>query len=977
MSVPSCLLILTRQPFLPAIIAAVSTLLVWHGLPLETSPLLHALLAVLLGVLLALLAMRFVRASYQQAAFAGSEVPLRLASLDQGNALRAIFETSNAGIFLTEADGRVILVNARLTEMFRASAGGLVGRYYWDLVHTDSRQEARMLYEKLMDGVISSSDVRRHYLRDDGSSFWALISGRRRTDLRGRGAGLTGVIIDVSDRQRIEEALLRSEERFRLMVGNASDMLAQFDRYGALNYLSPVVEKMTGYSAEDLLRTQQRYYSDEDRQIVADAMHRLLAEPGREIRYEYRHIHRTRGFLWIEALARNFLGNDALGSIIVNERDISRRKAVERELSEARETAEKAARAKGDFLANMSHEIRTPMNAVIGLAYLLERTPLEARQRDYIDKLKGAVRALQGMVNHILDFSRVESGQVQLAPADFSLDEVIDDLACICGVNIGDKPVEILFEVSEALPPVLHGDPFRLEQVLTNLLGNAIKFTARGEVRLTVEPLTGAADGRIRLRFGVHDTGIGIHALQQQQLFDPFVQASAETSRQFGGTGLGLAISRRLARLMGGDITVYSRPGVGSSFTFEAVFAEAVSETAAPSVLAGRHFLCAIASSAGARIAARLLTGAGARVHQVSTLEAAESWLSRAIPVDFVVMDSLLVTEDAALARAASAAAQRHAALFLLAAAADRHHQAMTSEWSPVAGFLLKPLTRHALVDAVARHLTPPPEPLSAADPASPGPLQGCRVLVADDNPLNQQVIAEILASFGVDVALVGNGREVLAHLADPGGIDVVLMDLQMPLMDGLAATRALRADPRWANLPVIALTASSEAAALASCLAAGANDYIAKPVEVEVLYASLLRAMGRQAATLSAVVQSPVALPNWPGINFNEALPRVLGNIELLARLLEMALARYGDSPERIEDLMSIGDFEAAAQLAHDLTGVAAAIGAHKLLLASRALQVLLGQPGETAALDCAVAEVRGALAELKSGRAGGDDRP
>ncbi|MDR7334930.1 signal transduction histidine kinase/DNA-binding response OmpR family regulator/HPt (histidine-containing phosphotransfer) domain-containing protein [Kinneretia asaccharophila] len=600
----------------------------------------------------------------------------------------------------------------------------------------------------------------------------------------------------------------------------------------------------------------------------------------------------------------------------------------------ARLAAERASQAKTRFLANMSHEIRTPMNAVLGMLRLLQKTPLDARQRDYAIKSEGAARGLLGLLNDILDFSKIEAGHLGLDPHPMRLEELLRDLSVILAANVDKRDIELLFDLDPTLPRVLVADALRLQQVLVNLAGNAIKFTTAGEVILGIHRVA-QTTSQATLAFTVRDTGIGIAPEQLERIFTGFTQAEASTARRFGGTGLGLAISRRLVRLMGGDIHVESTPGRGSCFSFTLGFALPTDAVAAPppQALQALQALVVDDHAEARRIIGALAETLGWKVRLAASGAEALQLAEQAAP-DVVLLDWVMPGLDGWQTAVRLRKLLGPAPLLLMVTSHDRERLAQRSaaEQALLDGFLVKPVTATMLGLAVTaarqqrRGESPAPEP-------APQRLAGLRLLVVEDNPGSQQVTRELLELEGALVTLAGDGQQALTLLAQTrgrAGFDAVLMDVQMPVMDGTTATRLIR-HQLGLTLPIVAMTAGALAAEREACLEAGMDEHIVKPFDPDSLVAVLRRRCG---ATPLASPERATDLPpallddaGRAGIALAEALARMSGRVELFERTLS---ALHEQDRQLAQALLEGG--AAATRGLHGFRGLAAMLGAEEL---------------------------------------------
>jgi PAS domain S-box-containing protein len=778
---------------------------------------------------------------------------------------RGLTEALPQLVWSATPDGACDYFSTQWTEHTGVPEPDLLGWRWLATLHPDDREPTRRLWTDSVAGR-GPYDVEYRVRRSDGVYRWFKTRGTPIRDSEGIIVKWFGTCTDITDLRQIEEALRASEERFRGTFENAAVGIAHRDATGRFLRVNEKFCDILGYTREEMLqKTVRDITHPDDLAASIDALAALWQGESHTLRLEKRYVRKDGALVWGElfgSLQRDAAGKPAYDISIVN--DISERKRLEEELRRAKEAAEAANRAKDEFLANVSHEIRTPMNAILGMTELALNTPLAEDQRQYLTTVKSAADALLEVINDILDFAKIEAGRLDLDPADFSLASVLGATTRALAVRAHKKGLELVCQQRSGLSDALIGDAGRLRQVLLNLVGNAIKFTERGEVVVLVENAgEPAAEGEIRLRFAVTDTGVGIPPEKQAKIFQAFEQEDTSTTRKYGGTGLGLTIAARLVALMGGQITVDSVPGQGSTFAFTARFGlqPHPPETAAhpPAELRGLPVLIVDDNATNRHILEEWLRAysmePAAAGDGATAMAALWRGVAQSRPYPLVLLDGCMPDIDSlALAAKIRQQAELSATWIILLTSGDRPGDLARARQLGISATLIKPLQQRELMETILRVMGRPGDPEGllfsspVARPSIPEGLVGVplRILAAEDNEFNRDLLEHMLAGLGLTAAMAVNGREALA-LLERESFDLALLDIHMPELDGFQVVREIRERERTAggHLSVIALTARSRKEDRERCLRAGMDEYLAKPFTAADLWAAIDRVLG------------------------------------------------------------------------------------------------------------------------------------
>ena len=762
-----------------------------------------------------------------------------------------------------------------------------------------------------------------------------------------------------------------SESRNSAILRTMRDGMVHIDAHGTILDVNTSIEDLFGYAEQELIGQNVRMLMPEPHRGAHDGyiQHYLTTRQavlvGRRREFEGEH---KDGRRFPIDLSVNEMVDDAGSTFLGVIRDITEQKTIRRDLEAALAAAQAAAEVKSRFLANMSHEIRTPINAILGFSELCRRLDLPVQGRDYVDKINSATKSLLGVINDILDFSKIEANRLEIESIPFNLGEVLHGIANLFNLKARASGVELAIGAQPDVPNRLVGDPLRLSQVLSNLVGNAIKFTAHGEIALTVAVAKDTGDtnnvGAVTLRFAVRDTGLGLTAEQLAGLFTPFTQADTSTTRKYGGTGLGLAISKQLVEHMGGTITVDSTPGSGSCFSFTARFglaAEASARVLARSPITDKRVLVVDDNAVMRTLLSRSVEAFGGRVEVASTGQGALAWLQPDSDsddfdaFDLILLDWHLPDLDG-LAVTRRIRATGNPVPIIMVTGDDPEMARAETEENDIQAFLAKPVNRSTLHDTMVSvlggHAVLPP---IAIKPTTVPSLAGTHILLVDDNEFNRQVGQELIGITGATVTTADDGALAVAAI-EAGTYDLVLMDLQMPVMDGYTAARVIRA--RWPDLPIVALTAHAMVEERERVLAAGMNDILTKPILPDILYAMLTRwpkgipgngtvpadaVPINVAAPADAVPPAPTFSATLKGFDLAAALSRANGNGKMLERFLRVFHERNAGMVDEIGAALAQQDHVTARRLAHTLKGGAGTIGMVEVQAAAARLDASL----------------------------------
>ncbi len=884
---------------------------------------------------------------------------------------RELFDDAPVAYHELDTEGRIVRVNKTELALLGYSTEEMVGHPVWEFcVETVSRDAVA---EKLRGGGNFDEAFQRHFIHKDGSKIPVLIRDRRIRDSSGVVIGIRTTMQDISELKRIEVSLRAAEENYRNIFENAVEGICQISPEGRFINANPSLAAILGYSSPAELLAVVR---DIGRQVYVEGARweefcATMERSSSVTDFECRMRCRDGSVILVSQSARRVSDPDGKacryeGTI----ENVMARRQAEATMSAARDSALESARLKTEFLANMSHEIRTPMNGIVGMTGLLLDTELTPRQRDFADTIVDSSEALLKIINDILDFSKIEAGMLTFEEIDFDINDVAEGVVDLFAGRAMSKGIELSLFIADDVPAILNGDPGRLRQVLVNLVGNALKFTEKGEVRIAVRAVE-VSSGGARLRFEVMDTGIGISTEQQARLFQPFVQADGSTTRRYGGTGLGLAICRRLILQMGGDVWIESEIGRGARFLFTA----ALRKSAIAPVRRPREFhgLRALLIGPASVVLPQMIEAWGATVERAAGGAEAMGILREGIACgtkhDVVIFDA---NERGVggmdIARAIRDEAQFAGIRLVRTVSLGTAEQPGDHDDAPVDGQIFKPLKSRSVALCIEGALGSVPKltagaaKLAAAmpEPSGDGAFRSLRVLVAEDSVVNQKVVQFQLRKFGCKVVdTVPDGEEVLLALGK-NSYDVILMDCQMPKLDGWEATRRIRdmEKGRDERTWIIAMTAHSLVGDRERCIDGGMDDYLSKPVRFGDLSKALERSPAAARCVRDDAAPSPANVVCQEKISSFRQLEEESGQA-VLGSVIELFIARTPPMFQEARRAVSSNDAKRIARLAHTIKGSGSNFGAHRLTAACERLEAAVAGSENHAQMDGILDEI------------------
>ncbi len=872
----------------------------------------------------------------------------------QEQTMRDLLDSAPDAMIIANEQGHIQMVNRQTERLFGYQREELIGQAIEILIPQRYRHGHPAHFQSFIQDPqprMLNRGLELYAARKDGTEFPVEISLSPVTTETGMMA--VAGLRDISER-------LETQAKINALWHNSNEGYLWLDAQATIVDANQTAANMIGASSTDALVgktpldfTPKQQPNGESSAELARSYIKQAQELG-EIHFEWRRQRLDGSEYWQEVTLLPMTVNKQQLMLSIWH-DAEARVEARYALEEARQKAEEATKAKSDFLANMSHEIRTPMNAIIGMSYLALKTDLTPKQHNYIEKVHRSAESLLGIINDILDFSKIEAGKLVMEQIPFFLDDVLDNLASSIGLLAEDKGIELLFTSTQGIPNALIGDPLRLGQILLNLGTNAVKFTQKGEVIIDIR-VTEEDDEQVLLTFAVKDSGIGMSSEQQARLFQSFSQADTSTTRKYGGTGLGLVICKHLVSMMHGDIWVESVPNQGSTFSFTARLQKQTNNSAKRTIMAGQlnHMRALIVDDnhAARDILSDIVGQLGMQTQQCNSGECAlEQLLTQAY--DIVFMDWKMPGKDGLATSQAIATLklESYPVIIMVSAYGRDEMIEQIGKYPLIKGMLNKPVTVSTLLDTlnpILGHQLETSHPSHHLTDEHLNQFLGKRVLLVEDNALNQEIACEILQESGLTITLAENGQQAIDLLnAQPEGFDAVLMDIQMPVMDGYTATQQIRQQARWQSLPIIAMTANAMSGDKEQALAVGMNDHIAKPINVNQLFTTLAHWLCRPETgdcqgVIAPATPNAETMPIYSAqLNQRQGLHNSLNKPAFYEKILRKFIDSESDFISRFQAaIMQPDDAQHTQRLAHTLKGLAASIGAEELQSQASALE-------------------------------------
>lgn len=876
--------------------------------------------------------------------------------------LNSVLNNIHSVTYAKDLDGKYTFMNAEWENTMELSRETSLGK---DDVELFSEEIGRIYQENDIKVMLSREILKEEekFVRRDGKEI-TFLSTKVPMLLDGEIVGLCGISTDITERIALEREIASSREFMESVLENIQAVVYVKDLDGRYTYANGQWEIVTGISRAHIKgKTAMEVFPDHVGRVYHENDLQVIALKERQISEEYAHadgVERT----YLSTKVPMIQGNRTVGLCSISA-DITERKLAEKALAEAKEIAEEASRSKADFLANMSHEIRTPMNAIMGMAYLIQKTEMNDKQRDYVDKIHKSSQHLLGIINDILDFSKIEAGKLDIEKTDFKLDGVLENLSTLIGEKCSAKGLELIFDVDPMIPNDLCGDPLRLGQILINYANNAVKFTEKGEIIIRVRKVADVENGNL-IKFMVQDSGIGLTDEQKGKLFQSFQQADSSTTRKYGGTGLGLAISKKLATLMGGEVGVESVYGQGSTFWFTSTLEKGAVEmaTGRPFVTLDNRRVLVVDDNASARtILAEMLTMMAFRVDQAESgakaIEQAEKALKSKDPYEIIYMDMQMPGINGVEAMVKiNALSDAYKSKCIIVTGFGREEVFQEALNAGIEMVLLKPVCQSILFEASMKLLGQ----VIGNEKRHPNKLEhlknrmkqlttikGAKILLVEDNALNVQVAMELLEEGQFETEVANNGEEAV-QMVGRKTYDLVLMDMQMPVMDGLDATRAIRKNLEHKDLPIIAMTANALLTDREKCHEAGMNDHVSKPIDPDQLFDALIKWIPAKwdmdesgEMAIEAEKSHETLAFAIEGLDTEQGLKRVLGKQKSYLNLLSKYVEGLRNFRHEIMRALEAGDLSSAERVAHTLKGVSGNIGATLIQEEARQLEAAI----------------------------------